>query len=297
MAGLEALDEEEPRGSRDQSEGDNAIRETRQKTKASVAVEHSLRGYHTFPKGTIVTQPVPSADEVGHIYLREENGGNIREILVWNGSSYDAFTKNQQVLANTALISNHQTSDPLDHADESITRDKLKAGLLAKKHFINGSNDNSTVDELVDGSVTNLHSHPTQEISYGGGGPVFLSTRINVASGTADVNWTTCGNAVSNALPSGVRAVILEAFGKTQPNIENVQSGALNPVINIGQGANSYEQILIGGWIKYSNIYSGIDGIGWRGQGTFYVNSSKKFSYNVQDFNKEWNIWLVGYVI
>lgn len=294
MAGLEALDETEPTGSRNLLDGDNAIRETRQKTKESVDKEHTLDGYHTIPMGTIVTRPLPGASHIGRFYLLQVTNSN--EIQAWDGLQWVNFTRNQETEANTASISEHQTSNPIDHVDESITRDKLKPGLLAKKHFIVGSSDNALIDELVDGSVTTLHTHPAQSVVYPNSIFTFLETKIVVVSSSGNIGWTTIGNGISSQLPNGVKGVILEASGKAAPQKEILESSLLDPKILI-RSTGSSEMVLIGGEIEFNNLYSGITAIGWRGQGMFPINTSKKFDYKVTDFNKSWEIRIVGYYV
>lgn len=295
MAGLEALDETQPTGSGSLVDGDNAVRETRQKTKESVAKEHTLEGYHAIPMGTIVTIPTPEASHIGRVYFLEVDNSN--EVLVWDGSDWVQFTRNRQTETNTTSITSHASSDPIDHANESVTRDKLKAGLLAKKHFIVGSNDNSLVDELVDGSTTTLHSHPAQAVSYPAS--LFTFVKVDVASGTAAQDWKTCSNTISSSIADGAKGVILEAVGKTKLQAEVLQERSLQPKIKIKKSGApiSDSMLLIGGSVTYNNLYSGITELGWRGQGMFPINDSKKFDYLVEDFNVEWEIRLVGYFL
>lgn len=295
MAGLETLDETQPTGSGSLADGDNAVRETRQKTKESIAKEHALEGYHAIPMGTIVTRPAPTADQIGRIYLLEVTNSN--EIQVWDGTQWVNFTRNVETETNTQDIIDHKSSDPIDHEDESVTRDKLKAGLLAKKHFIVGSSDNSLVAELVDGSQTTLHSHPAQSVSYPAS--LFTFVKVDVASGTAAQDWKTCSNTISSSIADGAKGVILEAYGKTKLQVEVLQERSLQPKIKIKKSgaSTSDSMLLIGGSVTYNNLYSGITELGWRGQGMFPINDSKKFDYLVEDFNVEWEIRLVGYFL
>jgi hypothetical protein len=110
MAGLETLDEATPRDTDAVSLGDDAIRETRQKTKTSVGVEHYLDGRHKVPGGT--TAERPAAGAVGRVYFNvdtktmEYDDGTIwssladakaRATILWhpgdlvvpNGSTYE----------------------------------------------------------------------------------------------------------------------------------------------------------------------------------------------------------------
>ena len=57
MAGLETLDEAAPRDTDPVSLGDDAIRETRQKTKTSVGLEHYLDGPHKIPRWSAERTP------------------------------------------------------------------------------------------------------------------------------------------------------------------------------------------------------------------------------------------------
>jgi hypothetical protein len=57
MAGLETLDDAAPRDTDAVSLGDDTIRETRQKTKTSVGLEHYLDGVHHIPAMTNATRP------------------------------------------------------------------------------------------------------------------------------------------------------------------------------------------------------------------------------------------------
>lgn len=70
MAGLETLDEFAPRDTDPVSLGDDAIRETRQKTKASVGLEHYLDGPHRIPQGA--TGVRPAAGRAGRIYFNSD---------------------------------------------------------------------------------------------------------------------------------------------------------------------------------------------------------------------------------
>lgn len=70
MAGLEALDEAAPRDTDPVSLGDDAIRETRQKTKTSVGLEHYLDGPHKIPQGT--TAQRPAAGRAGRLYFNKD---------------------------------------------------------------------------------------------------------------------------------------------------------------------------------------------------------------------------------
>lgn len=137
-------------------------------------------------------------------------------------------------------------SDPIDHANESVTRDKLKAGLLAKKHFIVGSNDNSLVDELVDGSTTTLHSHPAQAVSYPAS--LFTFVKVDVASGTAAQDWKTCSNTISSSIADGAKGVILEAVGKTKLQAEVLQERSLQPKIKIKKVGSPYIRQHVVNW-------------------------------------------------
>jgi hypothetical protein len=293
MAGLESLDETQPTGSGSLVDGDNAIRETRQKTKESVNLEHTLSGYHTIPVGTIVTRPAPDADHGGRIYFLETSDSN--EIQVWNGSQWVNYTRNVETEENTADIAAHIASDPIAHANSSVTRDKLKSGLLAKKHFIDGSSDNGLVSGLVDGSSTTLHTHPAQAVNYPNSAINF--TRKEVATGTANENKV-CSNSISAYLSSvNAQGVILEAHGVASPTIE-ANLIELIPRVRIRDSSQpeSEYMLLIGGYILSNNLYSGITKIGWKGQGMFPISSDKKFSYQVEDFTA-WTITLVGYFV
>ena len=71
MAGLETLDEAAPRDTDAVSLGDDAIRETRQKTKTSVGVEHYLDGRHKVPGGTTAERPEIGTERLkGSLILR-----------------------------------------------------------------------------------------------------------------------------------------------------------------------------------------------------------------------------------
>lgn len=293
MAGLEALDETQPSGSGSLVDGDNAIRETRQKTKESVDKEHTLDGYHNIPMGTIVTRPAPDADHTGRLYFLETADSN--EIQVWDGSQWVNYTRNEETEENTAGIASHVASVPIAHADASITRDKLKAGLLAVKHFIPGSVDNSLVSELVDGSVTTKHTHPAQTPNY----PTSLFTfvRVSVASGTAN-ETKTCSNTIVSAIADGAKGVILEAHGKAVLTPQSDLERIVVPRIRIKASgtSDSLYMLLTGGHIVYKDLFSGVTSIGWKGQGMFPISSLKKFDYSVEDFSA-WEITMVGYFL
>ena len=70
MAGLETLDEAAPRDTDPVSLGDDAIRETRQKTKTSVGLEHYLDGPHKLPSGTTAARP--AAGRAGRVYFNTD---------------------------------------------------------------------------------------------------------------------------------------------------------------------------------------------------------------------------------
>lgn len=302
MAGLETLDHNEPTGSRALSDGDDAIRETRQKTKESVDKEHTLEGYHTFPMGTISQIPAPDSAQKGRLYaLLDEDGVNPSELWMWDGAQWLAFTRNQQTASNTTTISTHQSSNPIDHANESITRDKLLSGLLVKKHFISGSSDNGIVDELVDGSVTTLHTHPPPVIAYPPSAIQFFTTKDEVANGIGNTTtWMSCGHGISSKLKGlNAKGAILEGVIDAVLDIYVVHTGTLQPVIKIQVKDNPAEFILVRGGVVYSNLMSGVSGIGWGAQGFFPINSDGKFDYLVSGLSNEstWSIRLAGYFV
>jgi hypothetical protein len=70
MAGLETLDETSPRDTDPVSLGDDAIRETRQKTKTSFGIEHYLDGPHKIPGGAQSVRP--AAGRVGRLYFNTD---------------------------------------------------------------------------------------------------------------------------------------------------------------------------------------------------------------------------------
>jgi hypothetical protein len=70
MAGLETLDEFSPKDTDPASLGDDAIRETRAKTKTSVGMEHSLDGTHKIPGGPQGSRP--AAGRAGRLYFNTD---------------------------------------------------------------------------------------------------------------------------------------------------------------------------------------------------------------------------------
>lgn len=93
MADLSTLDSAAPVGADPVSQGDDAIRATRDATKTSFggsdsgtgtqASEHYLKGFHKFPNGTTAARP--SAGNAGRIYLNTEHTWQERDDgSAWN---------------------------------------------------------------------------------------------------------------------------------------------------------------------------------------------------------------------
>jgi hypothetical protein len=70
MAGLDTLDEFSPRDTDPVSLGDDAIRETRAKTKGSFGIEHYLDGPHKVPGGAQSLRP--AAGRTGRLYFNTD---------------------------------------------------------------------------------------------------------------------------------------------------------------------------------------------------------------------------------
>lgn len=81
---LDTLNEFLPKDTDPVSMGDDAIRETRAATKASVGLEHYLNGYHKIPSGTTALRP--PAGNVGRLYWNTDN----RWLEYDNGASWIA---------------------------------------------------------------------------------------------------------------------------------------------------------------------------------------------------------------
>lgn len=316
MAGLESLTGDDPSGNESQTQGDDRIRELTQKVKVSVSKEHTLSGIHTILSGSSVHRP-PYGNK-GRFYILETNRV-ATELQYDTGSAWVTITKNQEVIDDIANLVSHQESNPIDHAEGSITRDILATGILAKKHFGQSfANDNNTVKPLIDGSEldSTWHTHPKPSISTTGA-PTFLTNVVILKSGTTTNDTPTISGTfeISDGdVPDGAVAVILEASGNYKLNTE---SSSVSPRIKITgrklSGNNIVETapiLLIGGSVQAQqvNAISGITSIGWKGQGIFPVVTTstaagnRKMSYEVNDFNDAtlegngFKIRLVGYI-
>ena len=296
MTGLETLTGDDPSGGEDPTLGDNRIRELTQKTKTSVSKEHTLSGIHAILSGTSTARP--AAGNSGRFYILT-NSGVEKELQYDNGASWESITKNQTVIDQITVLTNHKNSSPIDHADGSIQRDHLGTGILAKKHF-GIANNNNSVKELVDGSQTTLHTHPEPEGNTASGVPTFLSSVVEFATGTSSsgthIKAATTYTFSGSDVPDGAVAVILQASGKI--SVQNINSDvAYDPKIRIRKDSSNPWLLLIGGYIAYAlPSTDGIYSIGWRGQGIFPITTNKKIQYEVEGCNGGWEIKLVGYI-
>lgn len=296
MAGLESLTGDDPSGGESPTQGDNRIRELTQKTKESVSKEHTLSGIHAIMSGTSTVRP--AAGNEGRFYILT-NSGVEKELQYDNGSTWESITKNQTVIDQITVLTNHKNSYPIDHADGSIERDHLGTGILAKKHF-GIANNNNSVKELVDGSETTLHTHPESVGNTASGIPTFLSSVSEIASGTSSsgthVKPATTYTFSGSQVPDGSVAVILEAYGNT--SVKNINTDVVyNPKIRIRKNSSSPWMLLIGGRVGYVGTWDyGIYSVGWRGQGIFPVATDKKIQYEVEGFNDGWELRIAGYI-
>src|SRR5512144_2784489 len=96
MADLSTLDVTQPASSDPVSQGDDAIRATRDAIVTSFGIEHALAGQHAFPNGTTAARPAPG--HAGRLYLNTERGFIERD----NGGAW--------TLANAFSIQQSQAS-------------------------------------------------------------------------------------------------------------------------------------------------------------------------------------------
>lgn len=217
MSGLNDLNENTPNGLASPTQGDDELRAIKAKVKEYASAEHSYNGRHKFPTVSVL----PSNDADSRRLVIKTTIGQPDELYYDNGTTWVKITSNSDIADVVADLLAHQTSNPIDHTDASITSAKyapfsvdtpaLKNGAILCRHFdaAQAASDDSTAP-LVNGSDLDAtwHTHSQYAVS---GGINFLSSILSAASGSGDIGWTTINaNSLSGgAIPVTARAVIL----------------------------------------------------------------------------------------
>ena len=321
MAGLESLTGDDPEGAEAPIQGDNRIRELTQKAKESMSKEHTLSGIHAIMSGLTTGSERPAAGNKGRFYLytasdKSSPYTNVRELQWDNGSSWETITKNEQVIKVIADLLTHRESNAMDHAASSVLHTHLISGILRKKHFDSTqSNNNESVSSLlslIDGSEVTLHSHDIGFVSNGR--PTFLSTKIEIGSGTTSEATPVVTKTItlsSGDVPVGAVSVILEAYGKANLTTlanNNIFSPGIRIKGRLSGGSKSDWLLLIGGNVVGDGGTREVNVVGWNGQGVFPITTAsadgvevRKIDYEVTRLNyagstQGWEIRLVGYI-
>lgn len=222
MAGLNDLNENTPNGLASPTQGDDELRAIKAKVKEYAAAEHSYNGRHKFPTVSVL----PANDGDSRRLVIKTTIGQPDELYYDNGTTWVKITSNADIADAVADLLAHQNSNPIDHADASITSAKyapfsvdtaaLKNGAILCRHFdaAQAAFDDSTAP-LVNGSDLDAtwHTHSQYAVSGGGGssGINFLSSILSAASGSGGIGWTTINaNSLSGGtIPVTARAIIL----------------------------------------------------------------------------------------
>lgn len=144
------FDADAPSGTETRSLGDNKIKDIKARLKQWAEVEHDKEtGRHKIHRGTTAPLDTPVT---GQLYIK--TSGSATELYEYNGTAWVALTRNQDVITYVSNLATHAASNPIDHADSSVTGAKIASGSIAAPHL------HSSIQPLVDGSdADGLHSH------------------------------------------------------------------------------------------------------------------------------------------
>lgn len=236
MAGLDDLDATNPAGSSSPTTGDDEIRATKAKTKEYAAAEHAGDGKHKFP----ILASLPAFGTAGRLVIKTTPGVQ-DELWYDTGAMFIKLTSNQSVIDYIANLTTHAASNPIDHVDNSITKNKIAASEIVYKHLAGGATVTSIAALVNTANADTLHKHGTAGIE-------------NLAVTTAKIpDGAVTTSKISGTLVNGSNADSLHIHINT--NIGNT--------VTVGAPAHLFKLLDLGvTWLPPSGIYQFATGVG-----------------------------------
>ena len=217
MAGLNDLDENTPTGLATPTQGDDELRAIKAKVKEYASLEHAYDGKHKFPVVAILPANSPGSNRL----VVKITTGQLDEIYYDTGTTWVKITRNNDIVGVVSDLLAHTTSNPVSHADGSITTNKLNDDCVTANKISSGAIQRHHMDaaqavlpdfstaSLVNGSDLDATWHTHSQYDLGGSSGVnFLSSVLLAVSGSGDSAWTTIN---ANTLSGGVIPVIAKA--------------------------------------------------------------------------------------